>query len=127
MDTITLIAERRIAEALERGELDDLPGRGQKMVLEDESRIPEDFRMAYKVLKNAGYAPPEVTIRQEIANTRRMLADMTDEQEKYAAVKKLNFLMLKLNVGRTCPVVLPENDEYYTKVVDKISSDNPKS
>ena len=57
---IDLIAERRIEEAIANGELDDLPGAGKPLALDDDALIPEDLRMAYRILKNAGYAPEEV-------------------------------------------------------------------
>lgn len=60
MDAISIIAEQRIREACERGAFDSLPGAGKPLELEDNSHIPEDLRMAYKLLKNAGYVPEEV-------------------------------------------------------------------
>lgn len=54
------IAERKIAEAIANGELDDLPGAGKPLELDDDALIPEDLRMAYRILKNAGYAPEEI-------------------------------------------------------------------
>jgi hypothetical protein len=48
------IAERKIREAMENGELDNLPGQGEPLNLEDDSHIPEDLRMAYKVFKKRG-------------------------------------------------------------------------
>ncbi len=55
-----LIAERKIAEAIANGELDGLPGAGKPLDLDDDPLVPEDLRMAYRILKNAGYAPAEV-------------------------------------------------------------------
>lgn len=55
-----LIAERKIAEAMERGDFDDLPGAGRPLDLSDDALIPEDLRMAYRILKNAGLVPPAV-------------------------------------------------------------------
>ena len=55
-----LIAERKIAEALSRGEFDDLPGAGRPLELDDDALVPEDMRMAHRILRNAGYAPEEV-------------------------------------------------------------------
>ena len=55
-----LIAERRIEEAIANGELDDLPGAGKPLALDDDALVPEDLRMAYRILKNAGYVPEEV-------------------------------------------------------------------
>lgn len=57
---LEFIAERRIAEALAKGELDELPGAGKPLELDDDALIPEELRMAYRILKNAGYAPEEV-------------------------------------------------------------------
>lgn len=60
MHLFELVAERKIEEAVSRGELDDLPGQGQPLDLEEDPLIPEDLRLAYRILKNAGYVPPEV-------------------------------------------------------------------
>ena len=57
---LEFIAEQRIAEAVSRGELDDLPGAGRPLELGDDALVPEDLRLAYRILKNAGVAPPEV-------------------------------------------------------------------
>jgi len=54
------IAEKKIAEAMERGEFDDLPGAGRPLELDDDANVPEDLRVAYRILKNAGFVPPEV-------------------------------------------------------------------
>jgi hypothetical protein len=54
------IAEQRIAEAIANGELDDLPGTGKALELDDDALVPEELRVAYRILKNAGVAPPEV-------------------------------------------------------------------
>jgi hypothetical protein len=53
------IAERKIAEAIAAGELDNLPGAGRPLDLEDDLLIPEELRMAHRILKNAGYSPTE--------------------------------------------------------------------
>jgi len=57
---LDFLAERRIAEAVSRGELDDLPGAGRPLDLDDDALVPEDLRVANRILKNAGVAPPEV-------------------------------------------------------------------
>ena len=100
------IAEQRIREAVERGDLDDLPGKGKPLVFEDDSHIPEDLRMAYKILKNAGMTPPEITLRKEISKVEGLLAGTTDTREKYRQIKKLNFLIMKLNMTRKIPINL---------------------
>ncbi|HOH09159.1 MAG TPA: DUF1992 domain-containing protein, partial [bacterium] len=67
------IAEQRIAAAMERGEFDNLPGQGQPLAAEDLSGVPEDLRMAYKVLKNAGCLPPEIELSNEVESLRRLV------------------------------------------------------
>lgn len=41
MTIVDIIAEKRIREAAERGELDDLPGKGEPLELEDLSMVWE--------------------------------------------------------------------------------------
>ena len=60
MHLFDLLAERKIEEAVSRGELHDLPGAGKPLPLDDDPLVPEDLRLAYRILKNAGFAPPEV-------------------------------------------------------------------
>jgi len=56
------LAEERIRDAIQRGEFDNLPGRGKPLNLEDDRHIPDDLRLAYKVLKNADCLPPELEL-----------------------------------------------------------------
>jgi hypothetical protein len=120
-DVLAKIAEQKIREAQERGEFDDLPGKGRPLELEDMSGVPEDMRMAYKMLKNAGCAPPELMIKNEIIRIEDMLATIEDEQEKYRQIKKLNTLVMKLNTMRRQPVGFEEQERYYSKVVSAIT------
>ena len=60
MLTLELIAERKIAEATAKGEFDSLPGAGKPLNLEEDPLVPEDQRMANRILRNAGFVPREV-------------------------------------------------------------------
>jgi hypothetical protein len=116
------VAEERIREAMERGEFDDLEGKGKPLKLEDDSKLPEDLRLGYKILKNADCLPPELELRKEIRTTEALLAGIKDTQEKYKQIKKLNFLIMKLNMSRNTPIDLEENQLYYEKIVGKMES-----
>ena len=116
------IAEERIRESIERGDFDDLAGKGKPLDLEDDSHLPADLRLAYKILKNANCLPPELELRKEIRTTEQLLAGVQDTQEKYKQMKKLNYLIMKLNMTRRVSMALEENQHYYEKVVDKIGS-----
>ena len=118
---IERLAEERIREAMDRGEFDDLPGRGEPLELENDSHLPEDLRIAYKILKNADCLPPELQLRKEIHTTQQLLAGMTDTQQKYKQLQKLNFLIMKLNLMRRVSPLLEENQRYYAKVAEKMS------
>ncbi len=120
MHPLTKIAERKIREAIERGELTDLPGQGQPLVFEDDRGVPEDLRLAYKILKNADCLPPELMNKKEIARTEELLDSLTDEQERLKAIQRLNFMVLKLNEKRHRPVYLEESQRYFRQVVDKV-------
>ena len=114
------IAEERILEAQRRGEFDNLPGHGKPLQLDDDSHVPEDLRLAYKVLKNADCLPPELELKKEILTTEQMLGRITDEGEKYKQLKRLNFLVMKLNMMRNVPVSWEENQRYIDKIVEKL-------
>jgi hypothetical protein len=57
---LDFVAEQKIAEAVSKGELDNLPGAGRPLNLDDDALVPEELRLAYRILKNAGFAPAEV-------------------------------------------------------------------
>jgi hypothetical protein len=113
------IIEQKIKEAQEKGEFDNLPGKGKPLNLEDDSRVPEDLRLAYKILKNADCLPPELELKKEIRQMEDMLADIPDEKERYSLIKKINLKITKLNMmGRRSPL-LQEDQVYYSRIIDK--------
>ncbi len=114
------LAEKRIKEAIRQGQFENLPGKGKPIVFEDDSMVPEDLRMAYKMLKNAGFIPPELQTEKEIKNALDLLDEMQDERERYRQVTKLNILVTKANMLRSRPINLEVNQVYYRKVVEKI-------
>jgi hypothetical protein len=92
---LEFIAEQRIAEAIAKGELDGLPGTGRPLDLEDDALIPEELRLAYRILKNAGYVPPEVETLNQIAQLERIALDGGNAR----AVKKLALLKARIESG----------------------------
>ena len=117
------IVEKKIRDARERGEFDDLPGRGAPLRIEDDSHVPEDLRLAYKILKNADCLPPEVQMRKEIRRMEDLLDNLPDEKEKFRLIRKINYKILQLNMlGKKSPL-LEETEIYYTRLVQKFSGD----
>jgi hypothetical protein len=115
------LIEEKIQDAIRRGEFDNLPGRGEPLELEDDSHLPDDLRIAYNILKNADCLPPELQLRKDIRQTEELLAGIQDTREKYRQLKKLNFMIMKLNMMRSVSPLLEEGQRYYEKVADKIS------
>jgi len=66
MDKREPLVDRMIREAMERGEFDDLPGRGQPIDLSENPFEDPDVRTAYRLLRNAGFAPPWIEERKDI-------------------------------------------------------------
>lgn len=100
MDAIERIAEQRIREALERGDFERLPGFGKPLQLDDDSDIPPELRVAYRILKNAGCVPPEVELRREIASAESLLLHAQNGEERREASRKLDYLLTRLSAMR---------------------------
>jgi hypothetical protein len=122
MDIMATIAERKIAEAINRGEFANLAGAGKPLVMdEDLAGVPAELRMAYKVLKNAGFVPPEVELRKEIVSLREMLGQLEDDEERRSVGRELDYKLLKLNMMRKRPMNLDEFPEYRDKIIDRLT------
>jgi hypothetical protein len=94
------IAERHIRAAIERGELDDLPGAGKPLALDDDRLIPEHLRAGYRLLKNAGFLPPELDTLHEIREAEALLAHISDPDEYERKARRLRLLEARLHETR---------------------------
>lgn len=111
------IVEAKIAEAQRAGAFDDLPGAGKPLDLDDDRLVPEDMRMAYRILRNAGFVPPEVEARREAANLRKLIAATADHPERRRALAKLALLearMESLGAGA------PRASDYYARLLSRL-------
>ncbi len=59
-------AEKLIREAIEKGEFDNLPGKGQPLDLRENPFEDPDLRTVHRLLRNAGFAPAWIEERKEI-------------------------------------------------------------
>jgi len=94
------IVERRIAEAQSRREFDALPGAGQPLALDDDSLVPAELRVAYRLLRNAGYVPDEVRLLREIGSAEQLIAQAVDEADRAVASARLRYLLDRLGGDR---------------------------
>lgn len=106
MDVLHRIAEERIRAAIEGGELDHLPGAGRPLAHEDLSYVPEELRLAYKVLRNGGVLPEELVLHQNLTSLRALLNACRDMDERNHLARELNEKTLRYELlmerrGRT--------------------------
>ncbi len=92
------IVEALIKEAQERGEFDNLPGKGKPIDLTSYFETPEEVRLAQSVLKNAGMTSPEVELLKEIAELRQVQAAVTDETKKQEIRKQIQQKQMEFNL-----------------------------
>jgi len=118
----TRIAEQRIAKAIEEGTLKTDGWKDKPLPLDNERFVPDDMKMAYKMLKNAGYVPPEVETRKEIGKLEDLIAKTEDSHLRLKQMKKLEVLMMKIEAQRAKPSSIAHDDEYYRKIVEKVDA-----
>ena len=76
------IVEALIKEAQERGEFDNLPGKGKPIDLSTYFEMPEDVRVAQSLLKNSGFKSREVELLNAISQLTQILSAVTEEKKK---------------------------------------------
>jgi hypothetical protein len=114
------IAEQKIREAQARGEFDDLPGAGKPLDLEEDPLIPEDVRLAYRILKNAGFVPPEVEAQREIHALEQLLERTEGGEDAARVLRRLELLRVKLRESRDGRG-LQVDGRYYRKVLARLA------
>ena len=95
------LVEDRIQKAQGEGAFDNLAGKGRPLNLDDDSAIPEDLRLTFKVLKNAHCLPVEIELRKDIFNLRQLLNAAIDPEDRRGLRRELNRLILNFNLRRT--------------------------
>src|SRR5512134_1854858 len=94
---LAALVERRLKEAAANGELSNLPGEGQPLDLEDDAMVPPELRVAYRILKNAGFVPPELT---DIAEVHQLVAAI-ERGDVEPGARRLRALLVRLeSAGR---------------------------
>ena len=92
------IVEEAIRKAQERGEFDNLPGKGKPIDLSAYFETPEEVRVAQSVLKNSGFTSMEVSLLNEIAELKKLLAVTTEKKKREALQKQLRDRQIEFNL-----------------------------
>ena len=111
--------EEAVARARARGEFDDLPGAGRPLDLQDDALVPEDVRVAYRVLRNAGFVPPEVLHLREIGELERLVLAADDDAQRRRALARLNRMLARVAEARGGLAV---DEACYRRLVERLAS-----
>lgn len=119
MKLLDALVEQRISAAAARGEFDNLPGTGEPLEFDDDALVPEEVRVANRIMKNAGFVPPAV----EHLRALRDLQHEAGSNEDPATRRKLQAKMLALDMAleslRGSSTVVPL--EYRRRIAERLS------
>jgi hypothetical protein len=115
-------SERHILDAQRNGEFDSLRGSGSPLKLDDDSFIPPELRVAWRILKNSGCLPPVLQQRKDAIELNELLHSIDRENSEYLGIsKKLALLELKLQQAGMSTDFL--RGEYADKLLHKIDEE----
>jgi hypothetical protein len=98
---VTLKAvEEAIRAARERGEFDNLKGRGKPLDHTEYFSQPEELRVAHHLLRNAGFVPEEVELLREASELRERLRACSDESERNRLAREIETRRIKVDLLR---------------------------
>ena len=118
MKLLDALVEQRIAAAAARGEFDDLPGAGAPQELDDDLLVPEEVRVANRILKNAGFVPPTVELLRSLRHLQEELSVTGDRSTRCRLQAKLLALDMALESLRGEPTVVPR--EYCRRIAERL-------
>lgn len=116
-------AERHIIDAQRKGEFDNLPGQGEPLTLDDDSCVPEELRVGFRLLKNAGCLPPEIELRKDAIALSDLLKGIREDDERYQELsRRLVLLEMKLQQAGLNTDFL--HGDYADKLLHKIEGES---
>lgn len=117
MSFLEKLVEQKILQAQQEGAFDNLPGTGKPLVIEDDSSVPQDLRLAFKILKNSHCLPPEMELHKEILRLKDLLDTVQEKDERVRRVREINLLVTKLNLLRRKPLPLETRQIYAARLL----------
>lgn len=99
MDVLERLAERRILQAQAEGAFDNLPGAGKPLPPDPFAGLPDEIRLAARVLAMCGCAPQEVGILRDLNQARQRLHEPGTKEEKDRRFREYCEAELRYNVA----------------------------
>lgn len=98
MDPLARMAESKIKDAIDDGQFEDLPGKGEPLKLDDDSRVPAELRGAYIALRTAGMLPEEMELKKSMVQLRTLIDAATDGDEHARLESELSDLAVRFDL-----------------------------
>lgn len=118
MKLLDALVEQRINEAATRGEFNNLPGAGAPLHFDDDVLVPEEVRVANRILKNAGFVPPAVEQLRALRGLQEEFDKVTDPAARcqlQARMLALDMALESLRGGGCVP------HEYRRRIAERLS------
>ncbi len=113
-------AEQKIQEAIQQGAFDDLPGFGKPLKLDDLSHVPAELRLAYRILKNSNFLPPELELRKEMLTLDDLLRCCQTDPERETLRRRRNARMLQFEMLMERRRTSPIPPHYWVRIQEKL-------
>ena len=68
--------DKQIQEAIDRGDFEDLPGKGKRQALEENPFVPRETRIVNQMLRDNGLAPRWIEVDKEIRAEREQSGNL---------------------------------------------------
>lgn len=81
MEWADRVAEERILQAEQEGAFDNLPGEGKPLPPDPFFRLPEEIRLAARILTICGCAPHELSLLSDLNEAKRRLEEAQTPEE----------------------------------------------
>jgi hypothetical protein len=90
---------RKLREAELTGELRSAKGYGQPLTADEGwNQTPEELRMGFKILKDAGVAPPEIEMMRQRSSLKTQIAACTNPNEATLLNQELSALEISISL-----------------------------
>ncbi|MEM0969023.1 MAG: DnaJ family domain-containing protein [Verrucomicrobiota bacterium] len=92
--------DEEIREKIESREWDVSDLHGKPLSLDDYFAAPEELRLGYSLLKEAGYVPAAVQIRQRVHQVELALEQTQDKERERELQREREALLVRLDLER---------------------------
>jgi hypothetical protein len=117
MRLLDALVEQRIAAAAARGEFDVLPSVGAPLELDD-LLVPQEVRVANRILKNAGFVPPALEQLRSLCDLPTELSTASDPAMRCPLQAKMLALDMALESLRGAALLAPR--EYCERIAQRL-------